>query len=160
MPGWETQVPARTCHISQHRPVSPRPFSHAAPAVAPTSDAAAGQKARVQSQPQHSPASEPTITHTRIMGNTTFAASAKERIHSLCSQTEFNPPPTPSKQKPAARQLRSAQGHGGTRREDVGFWGYFPCFFSWASRRNPHLLWTWSRKEVSFWLTSLRTTQA
>lgn len=72
------------------------------------------------------------ITHARITGNTTFAASAKERIHSLCSQTEFNPLPTPSKEKPAAGQLRLAQGHGGTGREDTFFWGYFPCFFPWA----------------------------
>lgn len=65
----------------------------------------------VKSQPQHSPASEPMITHARSTGNTTFAASAKERIHSLCSQTKFNLLPTDSKQKPANRQLCLVQGH-------------------------------------------------
>lgn len=100
--------PSKDVPCQPAQTLSSHPFWHGAPAVAPTSDAATSQKSGVKSQPQHSPASEPTITHARSMGNTTFAASAKERIHSLCSQTKFNLLPNPPSKN---RQLHLVQGH-------------------------------------------------
>lgn len=128
------------CAASATQTLSPHPFSLAARAVEPTSHAAASQKARVKGQPQHSPASEPMITHTRITGSTTFAASAKERIHSLCSQTEFNPLHTPSEQRTCCWAVTLGAGTWRHWARGCGFWGYFPCFFSQASGRKPHLL--------------------
>lgn len=116
MLGWETQVPARLCPISRHGPPHPPPPGPQHPPQRP---------AATQQRPGRG--SAPALTCERADDNARqdhgqhhVRSICKERIRRLCSQTEFNPLPTPSKQKPAARQ-----GCRGTRQEAM-FLGAIP----------------------------------
>lgn len=73
---------------------------------------------RVGAQPQHSPASEPTTTHARITGSTTFAASARRGPTGSAARPNL----TPTYTLQAKTCCRAGTLGGGTGQEAT-FWG-------------------------------------
>lgn len=124
------------------------------------------------SWPQHSPASKPMLTNTRMMGKNALSLPEKQanpRILPPQRKKKLLPPGSlaqghedtspqwsPAVPTPRLRLCWEAMRPQGTGPEQT-FWGHSPAFHSRARGRKPHLLWTRSRKEVSLWLTALLT---